>query len=311
MKYAKRIWIVLNATCIMVMAIFFWFSKNFLIEAKNKHIIGVCYSDFSDEYQRVLNDSIYPAVSEKKDVLHYRDAGMDQSRQNSQIVDLVSEGCQLIIIVPVDEKVEEGIKYAKEKGVYTVLVDRMLREEKDADISVLFDNYSSGMDLAKYLTADRKAADILLICSQGNESVNESAKGFEDIIKNSGNKNFRISGKIYCGKTKTDLKKQLKKYKLESIDTVFCVSDTLACWAKDEFENAYFLSIGGSPEGKQMVSNKDIAATVNQFPSMTGNETIRGAYNILKGNNEENTIIVPSKIITINTVDSHDMEKWE
>ena len=44
---------------------------------------------------------------------------------------------------------------------------------------------------------------------------------------------------------------------------------------------------------------------------MMGDEAVRGAYNILNGKVKEDTVIVPSKIITINTVNSHIIDKWE
>lgn len=311
MKYAKKIWLVLNLVCITVIPVFFLLSKNFLVESANKHVMGICYSDFSDEYQRVLNDSIYPTVNERGDILYYRDAKMNQSRQNDQITELINKGCELIILIPVNENVEDGIKYAKEQGVYIVTVDRMLRDETEANLRVFSDSYSSGRDLAKYLVVNRSAGNVLLICKKDEESVNVGAAGFEDYISKLKNNNFKIEGTVYTDGTKGSLKEQLKKIKIEDIDTVFCVSDDLAKWVEQELGNVYILSIGGSPCGKQMVADKKIAATVNQFPSTMGDEAVTGAYNILDGNYEDRTFIVPSKIITINTVDSHNMDKWE
>ena len=299
MKYAKRIWLILNIICVIAMVGFLVLSKNFLLEQANKHIIGICYSDFSDEYQRVLNDSIYPI---KRDILHYKNAARDQKTQNVQMTELVDAGCELIFVVPVDAGVEEGIKYARERGVYVVIIDRMLREENLANMRVVSDNYSSGRDLAKYLTANKSKANILLICRLNDESANKSAEGFEDVITNLESKDFRIVGKIYTDGTRPDLKNRLNIYKEAGVDTVFCVSDSIAKWSKDELDNADFVSIGGSPDGKQMVSGRELFATVNQFPSMMGDEAVRGAYNILNGK---------VKIITINTVNSHIIDKWE
>lgn len=310
MKYAKRIWVVLNLLCIIIIVAFLVISKNFF-KSSADNIIGVCYSDYSEGYQRVLNDSIYPAVSEKGDIIHYRDAKNDQERQNSQIRDLVNEGCRLIILIPVNENVKEGIKYAKEKGVYIVAVDRMIRNETGADLNIFSDNYSSGRDLAKYLIVNRMTGNILLICKKDEESVNESAAGFESFIKNERNDKFVIKGIIYTTGTKKDLKEQLTKFKDSDIDTCFCVSDDLAKLAAHELDNIYILSMGGSPDGKRMVSDKRIAATVNQFPLLMGENAVKGAYNILEGKYNAPTVIVPSKIITINTVDLHNMDKWE
>ena len=311
MKYAKRIWLILNIICVIAMVGFLVLSKNFLSEQANKHIIGICYSDFSDEYQRVLNDSIYPTISEKRDILHYKNAARDQKTQNVQMTELVDAGCELIFVVPVDAGVEGGIKYARERGVYVVIIDRILREENLANMRVVSDNYSSGRDLAKYLTANKSKANILLICRLNDESANKSAEGFEDVITNLESKDFRIVGKIYTDGTRPDLKNRLNIYKEAGVDTVFCVSDSIAKWSKDELDNADFVSIGGSPDGKQMVSGRELFATVNQFPSMMGDEAVRGAYNILNGKAKEDTVIVPSKIITINTVNSHIIDKWE
>jgi hypothetical protein len=311
MKYAKRIWLILNIISVAAVIIFFVLSRNFLLEEANKQVMGICYSDFSDKYQRVLNDSIYPAVSERRDILHYKDAARDQSRQNSQIMELVNAGCQLIFVVPVDGGVEEGIRYAAEKGVYVVIIDRMLREEKLSNMMVLSDNYSSGRDLAKYLTANISSANILLICRLNDESANESTVGFEDVIRNLKNDNFKIAGKIYTNGKMMDLKEKLSTYKTSDIDAVFCVDDSMVQWSRDVLDNAYFISIGGSPKGKQMVANRELFATVNQFPSIMGDEAIKGAYNILEGKTEADNIIVPSKIITVNTVDSHNIGNWE
>ena len=62
----------------------------------------------------MLNDSIYPTISEKRDILHYKNAARDQKTQNVQMTELVDAGCELIFVVPVDAGVEEGIKYARE-----------------------------------------------------------------------------------------------------------------------------------------------------------------------------------------------------
>lgn len=296
---------IFNILCIAAMSCFFLSGKDFSqAQNESRHIIGACYADFGSEYCSALNSIILPAVNERGDIFLYRDADDSQDFQNKQIKELITAGCRLLIIVPVNDTVDEALRYAKEMGVFTILLDTKARRHDLADISIISDDYVNGEHLATYLLMRKSSANILLL------SDDDSLSGFADTIKNAGKTDFNIISTAYLKKEPDESITALIR-RAKDFDTILACSSEQAYLACAYFPQKSILSIGGSPGEKMRIANGRLLATVTRFPSVIGEAAVKGAYDILNNRHYETSIIVPGKLITADTIGSYDPEKWE
>ncbi len=218
--------------------------------------------------------------------------------------ELIAKGCRLIILVPVNENVDEALLYAREMGVFTILVDTKASDNHTADIHIVSDDDVNGEHLATYLLMRKSHANILLL------SDNDNLTGFANTIESSGKEGFHIVNTAYLKEHPDDNMNALLQ-NAGDFDTILAGDSEQAYLACRYFPGKNVLSIGGSPKEKRMLTDKRILATVTRFPSVIGESAVKGAYDLLNNREYEATVNVPGKLITSNTVGSYNPEKWE
>jgi ribose transport system substrate-binding protein len=302
------------------MGIYFFFSGKDFSEAQlEKSIkIGACYTDMSNSYFDVVNKEIKGAIEEQGDILIIRDSGMNQETQNEQIENLVEQGVEAIFIAPVDPKIiENTLIKVKDKGIKIIMIDSGVYDNGLIDCSITSDNYNAGVQLANYLLNQASSAKILILKQSNMESCMERVKGFEDTIL--GHDGYEIIGSEECG-GQLDLsivamRKLMSKN--SDFDFVFAINDpsamgALAVIEEENLSNKVkIISVDGSPEGKSLVKAGKIKATVAQFPTELGKKAVERMYDLLTDRVVEKEILIPTKLIIKNTIESYDTDKWQ
>ena len=311
MRYLPRLLIIFNLICVATFAYFFLSGGSFSkIKYEDRRIFGVSYANFSKEYYRELNDSIYSSISEKNDILLYKDAKASQSLQNEQVKELIEQGCEIIVISPVDEAVKEAIDYCKAEGVPVILLDKKKYEDEGVDLSVVIDSYALAQDLAKYLIASKNSAKVLIIHDELSGS-REALRGFSDTIDTNQSGDFEIVASVLCESKEELSYEKIKEYEDMGYDTIFTSSDELAIYAHRYNDKAGILSIDASPMAKRMVWERKMLATAATFPALVGENCVDMIYKIAEGEEFKSRVIMPSKLITVDTISSYELEKWE
>lgn len=126
------------------------------------------------------------------------DANEDVTKQNTDILDMLEKGIQVLILNAVDpDGVAPALEACKEKGVKIVTVDRFVNG--DVDVVVGRDNTDMGKQvgdaIVKYL--DGKEATILEVMGSGGDRVQEArSAGFHEAVD--GVSTIKVVQTPYC-----------------------------------------------------------------------------------------------------------------
>ncbi len=311
----------IGANLIFLAAVILFFSGEFDFSAGNREgriKAGVCLMTMDNSYFEMLGNAIGSVIEEHGDVLVTRDPGMDEKKQNEQIDDLINQGVKAIFIAPISwESIEVSVKKARERGIKIIVVDSQAYDSELADCMVTSDNYGAGIQIANYFKTQVHSAKIVLLEQYGVKSSQDRANGFRKALD--GVPGFEIATeKEYGGEAESAFwaTDELINSGVE-FDALFATNDAGAFGAYGAIEkNKYHLPVSimgvdGSPDGKSMVKNKQMIATVAQFPTDMGKKAAESMYLLLDGKPCQKEIYIPVKLITKYTIDSYDIEKWQ
>lgn len=87
--------------------------------------VGFSQMEVNNNWRIVENDSLETSITEAGWEYVYRDAESSTEKQNRDIIDLVDEGCDIIIVAPYEATgMQTGLAYAEEKGIPVITIDR-------------------------------------------------------------------------------------------------------------------------------------------------------------------------------------------
>jgi len=146
--------------------------------------IGLLLANTKVERWSKDRDSFVKMVNELKGDVVVKDAEGDPDLQFQQALELINAGIDVIVIVPADKIVAQGIvKMAKSSRIPVVAYDRIIRD-CNLDFYVSADNIQVGELQAGYLTKIKPAGNYALMT--GPESDNNSYQlyiGWMDILQ--------------------------------------------------------------------------------------------------------------------------------
>ncbi|MFC2288070.1 MAG: substrate-binding domain-containing protein [Treponema lecithinolyticum] len=290
---------------------------------KNKNHIprkfGATYMTMDNQYFEVLNSAIEEIVVSNGDILITRDPEQNQQKQNEQILDMLSMGCEFIFINPADWKtVTPALLACSKQKVPFIIVDTDAYQANLALSVILSDNYGAGIQIAKDLIAKRKKAKIVIMYDKVIASTDLRAQGFLDTIKTS-NLDYKI---VYMLTNTTKLiPSMIEMQNFIETDPDFDVFiggndptmlGAFAAMKKAQPERTTLIySIDGSPSGKEMIQKGYIEGTVAQFPLKMGKTAAQTAYAYLNGKSIEKRICIPVELITRKNLNRFDVHGWQ
>lgn len=117
--------------CILVL-FFEKTEKDYSVNQKeHSYLIGVSYMTMNNEFYKIISEEISARVEAEGDRLVLRDPALDADRQNSQILEMLDMGINVLIVTPVEwESLADVLKKAKEQGVLTVVVDTRVSDSR-------------------------------------------------------------------------------------------------------------------------------------------------------------------------------------
>ncbi|NLL79837.1 MAG: sugar ABC transporter substrate-binding protein [Clostridiales bacterium] len=279
---------------------------------------GASYMTMNNQYFEALDDSIEEVITSNGDVLITRDPAQSQEKQNEQIEDMIEQGVCAIFLSPVDWKgVTPALKKCREAGIPVFNVDSYVYDSEYVEFSILSDNYDAGVQIAKDMMKKKKEAKILII---NHENINSTAlrvQGFLDTIE--GHEEYQVveHKKITM---ELEIAMELTNEVIDSgveFDVVFGGNDPTALGAlaalqyKRVEDEILIYGIDGSPDGKNMIKRGFLEGSTAQFPIEIGNQAAESAYRYLEGEEVEQNIIVPVKLITAENLIEYDIAGWQ
>lgn len=319
----KRNAVVLSLLLVLSSAALFvtlvvWLRNVFIMDRKPL-LFGSTYMTMDNQYFEVLNAFIENFVEVNGDRLITRDPANSQTKQNEQILDMLDMGVDFIFVNPVDgHNVEPALKECARRGVPFIAVDTEIYGQTRPVSTVISDNYEAGVLIAKDVVAKRNKARIVVLYDSKISSTCTRLKGFTDTLDDVEFPYeiiYMASGTTLLHETMVEMQKFLN-LNLD-FDVVFGGNDPTALGALAAMHNNNVWSgqlvygIDGSPSGKMMVIQGGMEATVAQYPSEIASKTVAAAYNYLNGKSVSDTIVVPVRLLSKDTVDSFTVMGWQ
>lgn len=273
--------------------------------------IGVSQKANTNPYNIEVAEAIQAAIKEGDSVI-LTDAQQNQAKQISDVEDLIQQGCDVILISPVDWKGTRGMLEACERaGVYGIVIDQNIPEEDAvyAASVVCSDNYKAGQYCAESMVkAIDGKGDIVIYESTISKAGVDRVAGFEDYIADYPEIKV-VNRQDGIGQIEASL--PVMENMLQSdpdIVGVFAFNDPAAigCIAAVESANKIdkivVYGVDGSEQGIDMIQNGKMAGTAAQFPALLGTTAIETAYKLMAGETVEKNIFIPVEFIDENNV---------
>ncbi|MCI9179998.1 MAG: sugar ABC transporter substrate-binding protein [Lachnospiraceae bacterium] len=328
----QRIFLLVNLLLYVPVAVLLWaglsrkdYSAN---QKENCYRIGVSYMTMNNEFYKIVNEEILNRAEMEGDQVILRDPALDAKRQIEQIEEMLAMDVDVLVVTPVDGKrLSEVLNRAKGQGVYIVVVDTNLEDERLADCTITSDNYSAGCLVGQYFLkenqlgenpfGEKQDVNLLVMTHDSAKSGQDRVQGFLDVVEKSDR--VHVVQRINC-----DGQLEIAMPKIEEVirkgtafDTVFCLNDLAAVGvvaALDEhelLERVKVYGIDASPDAKALIKEGMMSASSAQFPSRIGQTAADVIYRLLRGEEVEKEIFLPVELVTRENVEEYSISRWQ
>lgn len=293
--------------------------------------IKIGYSPYTltNEYFSAIQQGLQEKCDELGMELITYDPQNDATVQAQQIEDMITQGVQAVVYLPVDFRGARSVaENCKENGVYVVNADAIVDEEDYdvVDAIVASDNPGLGHLSGEWVTEHYPdGANILIVHLQTGAACIENVEGFWQGIEDTAeDPSLYVEVDVVEGGGATDIaftavSDALQAY--DDIDVIYCINDTSAAGAIEACEEAGRLdeiSIVGkdaAPLGKQNIADGKQVQSSGQSPLSVGSVSAERAYALINGESAENGDFefytkIPAYNVDQDNIDEFDLESW-
>lgn len=287
-------------------------------EKKTGYTFGYTCMTMNNPFFIILEKSIREKVEANGDKLITMDPAMDVAKQINQIEDLITQGIDAIFLNPVDwEGIRPALVALKNAGIPIINFDTEVKDMQYVTAYAGSDNFNAGyvcgVDLVKRYP---NGGNIVVLDSPTMNSINDRIAGFMEAIKG---KPFKI---VAQQDAKGDLPTSMKitddiLQAHTNIITIMGGNDPTAlgalaaCKAANR-TNILIYGVDGSPEAKaEIASGSQFVGSGAQSPISIGVESVKLAYQVLKGEPYEQRIPVQTFMINSENVAKYGTDGWQ
>lgn len=269
---------------------------------KKKYYIGVSQISNSDWRQKMNAEILRESRLYENLEVKILSADNDRGRQDSNILELLNDGIDLLILTPLDSQLISAVDKVHEKRIPIILVDRKLGSQ-DYTAFVGVDNVEIGSEAASYLSNEILTGNLIeLAGTKESSSTLERHEGFINSLVNY--PQIKLLSTVYA-----DWEEETAKEKMDSlfevytkIDGVYCHNDRMArgVWASSVLKGRPLKIVGidalpGKDKGIDMVNRGMIDATF--IHPTVGDAIVQLAMRILEGKPFQKEIIPNTSIV--------------
>lgn len=239
-------------------------------------------------------------------------ADYDLAKQFSQIDNFIASGVDMIVVNAADPAaIEPAIKRAQEAGIVVVAVDV---SAAGADATVQTNNVEAGQKACEYIAEKLNGEGKVVIMNgppvsavidrvNGCKEVLGQYPGIEILSDSQNGKGSREGGlEVMIGLLTAN----------PELDGVFTINDPQAIGADLAAKqlgrtDLFITSVDGAPDIEQALKSETlIEASSAQDPYKMAQMAVEVGYQIMQGNKpEQDTILIPSDLITRDNVDEY------
>lgn len=278
--------------------------------------IGISVPNLTNVFFLQIKEGMEKALTGPDDEVIVMDANGDQNKQMNDVADMISQGCNVIGLSPINsEGVRATLEACKEAGVPVIAFNVGVAEScKDLVAStIVSDNEASGHMCAQALAeAMGGKGKVVEITFSTTTTCYLRQKGFEDEIK-ANYPDIEIIQSKDVEKATSDYSQPIMVDFINAnpeINGVFTINDPTARGAiaalkeAGKINDVKVVSVDGSDEGKDFIRAGEMVASAAQSPETIGQKTVETGYALLAGETVEKDVIIPMYIIDSTNVDA-------
>ncbi|WP_392391667.1 sugar ABC transporter substrate-binding protein [Zongyangia hominis] len=268
-----------------------------------------------------IGDTAKAVVEGKGDKFVSADPQFDQSRQISQIEDMVTQGIDVLLLNPVDNKgIRPALDACQKANIPIVNFDADVYDTDMVESILVSNNKQAGYLVGQKVVKDfPDGTKLAILDSPTAKSTLDRVAGFMQALEEAGKDKYPV---VYQqdGKGSTQDSLPLAENCLQAnpdVGAFFAGNDPSAMGAVAALEAAgkvgeiKVYGIDGSPEGKTAIKKGQMHGTGAQSPKAIAEQSVEVAYKILAGETVEKNILVDVFLIDDTNVDQYGTDSWQ
>jgi ribose transport system substrate-binding protein len=267
--------------------------------------IGLSVSTLNNPFFVSMKDGVEAEAKEKGMDIVVVDAQNDAAKQISDVEDLIQQGVDVLLINPTDSAaISTAVQSANSLGIPVVTLDRSA-EKGDVATLVSSDNEKGGEMAGEFLVEQlgegAKIAELEGV--PGASATRERGKGFHNIA----DEKLDVVAKQTANFDRTEGLNTMENLLQGNpdIEAVFAHNDEMALGALQAIQSSgkdiLVVGFDGNEDAINSIQDGKLSATVAQQPEEIGSLAVQAGVDVLKGNEVDETIPVPLKLVTEET----------
>ncbi|MCA1023568.1 ribose ABC transporter substrate-binding protein RbsB [Halobacillus litoralis] len=269
--------------------------------------IGLSVSTLNNPFFVSMKDGVEKeAEAQGMDVVVV-DAQNDAAKQVSDVEDLIQQGVDVLLINPTDSSaVSTAVQSANSLGIPVVTLDRS-SEKGDVATLVSSDNAKGGKMAAEYMVDQlgegAKVAELEGV--PGASATRERGSGFHTVA----DEQLDVTAKQTANFDRTEGLNTMENILQGNpdLEAVFAHNDEMALGAYQAIQSSgrdvLVVGFDGNEDAMTSIRNGSLSATVAQQPELIGSLAVQAGADVLQGEEVEETIPVPLKLVTKENID--------
>ncbi|MYL39631.1 ribose ABC transporter substrate-binding protein RbsB [Halobacillus litoralis] len=269
--------------------------------------IGLSVSTLNNPFFVSMKDGVEKeAEAQGMDVVVV-DAQNDAAKQVSDVEDLIQQGVDVLLINPTDSSaVSTAVQSANSLGIPVVTLDRS-SEKGDVATLVSSDNAKGGKMAAEYMVDQlgegAKVAELEGV--PGASATRERGSGFHTVA----DEQLDVTAKQTANFDRTEGLNTMENILQGNpdLEAVFAHNDEMALGAYQAIQSSgrdvLVVGFDGNEDAMTSIRNGSLSATVAQQPEQIGSLAVQAGADVLQGEEVEETIPVPLKLVTKENID--------
>lgn len=279
-------------------------------------VVGYSTPNINDRFQRYVEVAAREYAEQNDIEFLLADAQENAITQQQQVKDMIAQGVQGLIVVPVDTRAMNPItQMAKDAGIPLVYLNRNPYGESFPE-GVYFvgsKETDAGVMQADFLSQNLKSGNIgILMGPENNQATIARTQGFEDEIKKYPDLKIIAKGTANWNRNEAYpiVKEWLQTYG-NDLNAIVSNNDEMALGAIRALKEAgrndvTVVGIDGLSVGRRAVQDGTLAATVFQDGDVQGETAVKTLVDLIAGQKPENQITwVPFILITQGVINKY------
>lgn len=250
---------------------------------KEELSVGFSQADLASTWRTVESDHMQQIADERGYKISITNAEGDTEQQISDVESLIAQGCNVIVIVPIDaDAIQTALDACSEKGIPVIIKARGANAEAGTDYvtaimsDFVWQGYNAGTWIESKLKDQKEKINVVEIQGViGGTDVRDRSQGFHNAAEEFGNMEFIAQQSANWSRSEAqEVTQNILQSQGDKVDVIFCHNDEMALGASLAVQAAgyeinkdiYICGIDGMKEALDAVKDDKISVSVTCTP---------------------------------------------